>query len=280
MNVTYDPLHIAARSVLLDALEAIAAHRESLIVVGAQAVYLRTEESRLALAGFTTDGDLVIDPAALPTTPPLEASLATAGFVRGRHPGSWARAVPMDDGRTVDIEVDLMVPEAVAPGRGRRSVELEGHDRHAVRRVRGLEAALVDHGQMRIAAIHPADRRAVFAAVAGPAALMIAKLHKIGDRVRSGRHERTPVDKDAGDVFRLVQVTPVSEMAAGFRRALSAEVARPVTEAAVELMVELFARPSSAGVSMAVRAVGVTGEAPETIAAILTAYAAAVRSAL
>jgi len=34
----YDSLHIAARKVLLDALEAAAAYRRSLVVVGAQAV--------------------------------------------------------------------------------------------------------------------------------------------------------------------------------------------------------------------------------------------------
>ncbi len=37
-----DPLYVAARRVLLDALTLLAPHGEALIVVGAQAVYLRT----------------------------------------------------------------------------------------------------------------------------------------------------------------------------------------------------------------------------------------------
>jgi hypothetical protein len=192
----HDPLHVAARHVLLDALEAVAAFRRSLIIVGAQAVYLRTEAASLDLPAFTTDGDIAIDPSSLPKTPPLEATLAEAGFTRATQPGSWTRSVTID-GRTIDVSIDFMVPEAVAPGSGRRSVELEGHNRHATRRVHGLEAALIDHGPVRVAAIEAADSRAVTALVAGPAALMIAKLHKIAERVESDRHRRTPVDRRA-----------------------------------------------------------------------------------
>src|SRR6266700_1537553 len=129
----HDPLHVAARHVLLDALEAVAVYRHSLIIVGAQAVYLRTDGARLGVAAFTTDGDIVIDPSSLPSTPPLEAMLERAGFTRATQPGSWARTVTID-GRKIDVHVDFMVPEAVAPGSGRHSVELEGHDRHSTRR--------------------------------------------------------------------------------------------------------------------------------------------------
>jgi hypothetical protein len=274
-----DPLHVAARSVLLDALVAVAAYRRSLIVVGAQAVYLRTTEARLSVAAFTTDGDIVIDPALLPSTPPLEATLADAGFVRSVHPGSWVRTIAID-GRQIDVQVDFMVPEAVALGGGRRSVVLEGHDRHAARRVRGLEAALIDHGPMRIAAIDPADPRSVTAEVAGPAALLIAKIHKVSERVQTGRHRRNSVDKDAGDIFRLVQATSIADMAAGFRSALDADVARDVARSARDELVALFGSRSAAGVLMAIRAIGVVGEDPETITAILTAYVDALRSEL
>ncbi len=70
-------------------------------------------------------------------------------------------------------------------------------------------------------------------------------------------------------------MTAVADMAAGFRRALSAEVARPVAERAIRRLQELFGRRPAAGVAMAIRAVGVTGEAPDTIAAVLTGYALA-----
>ncbi len=170
----YDPLYVAARRVLLDALEAAAAYRQSLIIVGAQAVYLRTEGARHTWAAFTTDGDIVIDPSLLPSAPALDATLQAAGFTRSAQPGSWKKAVIIGH-RKIEVDVDFMVPEAVALGSGRRSVELEGHDRQATRRVYGLEATLVDHGPMRIASIDPADSRSVTVEVAAPAALLIRK---------------------------------------------------------------------------------------------------------
>src|SRR3990172_12331902 len=59
-----DPLYVKAREVLLDALEALAPHRSSLVLVGAQAIYLHTGEADVAVAPYTTDADLVIDPRA------------------------------------------------------------------------------------------------------------------------------------------------------------------------------------------------------------------------
>jgi hypothetical protein len=50
-----DPLYVNAREVLLDALEALGPHRASLILVGAQAIYLHTGEADIAVAPFTTD---------------------------------------------------------------------------------------------------------------------------------------------------------------------------------------------------------------------------------
>jgi Nucleotidyltransferase len=274
-----DPLHVAARRALLDALDAAQPFRQSLIVVGAQAVYLRTASARLTLKAFTTDGDLLIDPSLLPASPPLDSTLRAAGFIRSSQPGRWQRAVRLRD-RTVDVAVDFMVPEAVAPGSGRRSVELEGHSRLAARRVYGLEAALVDHSPVRVESLDPADSRSASVAVAGPAALLIAKVHKISGRIEADRHQRTSVDKDAADVYRLIQATSVADMAAGFRLALSIEVSRSVAELAMRRADQLFGRRTAVGVEMASRAIGVVGESRETIAAVLMGYTSAVLAEL
>ena len=77
MNET-DELYVLARRVLLDALEALGPHRDAIVLVGAQAVYLRVGEADLAVAPFTTDGDLAIDPAILGEIPPLEQALMTS----------------------------------------------------------------------------------------------------------------------------------------------------------------------------------------------------------
>jgi hypothetical protein len=269
-----DPLYAAARKVTLDALEAVEPFRDSLVLVGAQAVYLRTERARLAVAPFTLDGDIAIDPSSLPPEPAIETVLARAGFGRTGQPGSWVRQVSLGD-RHVSVCVDFMVPDTVAPGTGRRSVDLAGHDRLAARRAYGLEASLVDHSPMRMSALDPADGRQVTTEVAGPAALVVAKVHKISERVGSGRHRRTPVDKDAGDIYRLVQITSVGDMATGFRLALGADTARTVADAALQRLEELFGVRSGVGVEMAVRAAGISGEAPETIRAALTSYVSA-----
>ena len=75
-----DELYVMARRVLLDALDALGPHHDALVLVGAQAVYLRVGEADLAVAAFTTDGDLAIDPAALASIPPIERTLRDAGF--------------------------------------------------------------------------------------------------------------------------------------------------------------------------------------------------------
>jgi hypothetical protein len=58
-----DAVYIQARRVLLDALEALDEHRSALVLVGAQAIYLRTGEGGLAVAPYTIDGDIAPDDA-------------------------------------------------------------------------------------------------------------------------------------------------------------------------------------------------------------------------
>jgi hypothetical protein len=53
-----DPIYVEARRVLLDALTALAPQGSAVIVAGAQAVYLRAGDADVAVAPYTTDGDL------------------------------------------------------------------------------------------------------------------------------------------------------------------------------------------------------------------------------
>src|SRR6266545_2016174 len=107
-----DPLYVNARGVLLDALEALGAHRSLLILVGAQAIYFHTGEADISVAPFTTDADVVIDPTSLADQPVLGGALQASGFVAGQDPGQWFKD---------EVRVDLMVPETIAgPGRRRQ----------------------------------------------------------------------------------------------------------------------------------------------------------------
>ncbi len=54
--------YVEARRVLLDALVALQPHIGAIVLVGAQAVYLRTAGRLPTYQPFTTDSDLVVDP--------------------------------------------------------------------------------------------------------------------------------------------------------------------------------------------------------------------------
>lgn len=209
--------YIAARRVLLDALDALGTHRRAVIVAGAQAVYLRTGPGDLAIAPYTTDGDLAIDPHRLDDRPDLEATMRQAGFElwepTGTHPepGIWVAHTRVA-GRELEVHIDLIVPAADGLSRS-RGARLGPHGKRAARHVPGLEAALVDHGTMTISALEGSDPRSFDIEVAGDAALFVAKAHKLRDRIASARPDRTD-DKDAADVYRLMQVTKTEDVPA------------------------------------------------------------------
>ncbi|MGH9292953.1 MAG: hypothetical protein ACRDZ6_09310 [Acidimicrobiales bacterium] len=271
-SAVIDPRYAAARRVLLDALFALAPHGSAVIVAGAQAIYLHAGDADFGIAPFTTDGDLVIDPSLLGDDPELEVAMVAANFTLllrpGGHvePGTWVSPATIA-GKVELIPVDLIVPEGMAPSGGRRSVQLGGHGNRAARRALGLEAALVDHVPVRIAALDPADYRSITAEVAGPAALLVAKAHKINDRVASARSHRL----DASDVIRLMQTIPVLSVAAVFSKLLADTVAGQPTREALLYLTDLFGRRGRPGLTMAVNALRFAMEA-DTVEVISTSY--------
>lgn len=227
-----------ARTGLLDALEALQPHLESLVIVGAQAIYLHTGSSKVALAEYTTDGDVALDPELLSADPLIEDAMTAAGFARDPRAsviGTW-----ISPG---GVPVDLMVPDALA-GAGRRGVSLPPHDSKAMRRARGLEAALADNSRMTVCALNAVvDPRAFEVRVAGPAALLVAKLHKIHDRIgsRSRLH-----NKDAHDVYRLLSAIETDALVDAIERLLRGDVSAQVTREAVGHLRHHFASGSEA----------------------------------
>lgn len=79
------------RTVLLDALEALVEHRDVVVVVGAQAVYLRTGGIQVAIAEATKDSDVAIDTRELGEDPTINAAMEKAAFIRSPsgQPGAW-----------------------------------------------------------------------------------------------------------------------------------------------------------------------------------------------
>lgn len=261
-----------ARTGLLDALEALQPHLDALVIIGAQAIYLHTGAIEVALAEFTTDGDVAVDPDLLNSDPLVEEAMRAAGFTPDPRPsaiGSWIspRGVP----------VDLMVPDAVA-GAGRRGVRLPPHDSKAMRKTRGIEAALVDRSKMLIRASDTnADTREFEVSVAGPAALLVAKLHKIHDRIE---HPSRLGNKDAHDIYRLLRAIDTEGLVGPVGRLLDEDVSADVTRAALGHLAGLFAAGADApGSAMAGAAEELVGD-PVGVAESVTLLAQDLLSAV
>ncbi len=238
---TPDPAYVGARTVLLDVLEYLNVHRDSVILVGAQAIYLHVGDDDLAIAPHTTDGDLVIDPNRLLDEPRLSTLLAQAGFTLAIRPGTWRRH---------DVPIDLLVPTALA-GPGRRGARLGPHGNDVARRAAGLEATLVDHAHMRIRSLERTDVREFDVRVAGVASLLVAKVHKLAERQHDVRRLEA---KDALDVLRLLRHSPTADLARTLARLERDPLAGVSTTEARTLLAAMFGSRDGVGASMAAHA--------------------------
>jgi hypothetical protein len=131
---------------------------------------------------------------------------------------------------------------------------------------------------MTVSALDPSDPRSVTVGVAGVAALMVAKGHKLHDRVVSERSDRLD-DKDAADAFRMMQVTSPPTVGVTLAGLLEHPIAGPPTADALGYLDELFSRRGGTGIEMAARALRV-GIPEERVEAICVAYMAALRAAV
>jgi len=265
----FDPVYVAARTVLLDALEALGSQRNAVIVVGAQAVYMRTGDADIAVALYTRDADLALAPDELAETPLLQELLGSGDFVQQGQPGSWVKSVVID-GQSVVVPVDIMVPEGMASREGSRGARIPPHANNVARKALGLEGAVIDNDEMDVSALDERDTRKFVVRVAGSAALVVAKLHKIHERVALGKQDRI-ADKDAGDVYRIMQSVAAMALVPRFRLMLDNPRATEPTQSALTFLSELFGAPRSVGVQMAVEAMR-GGVLAETIEAVCTSF--------
>lgn len=230
-----DSLLVEARAGLIDALIALNDHSEHLVLVGAQAIYLHTEELFTGVALTTKDADIALIPPLGPE-PEVEAAMRGAGFDTGRDPGIWIHGTR---------QVDLLVPEMLASAEGRRSARLPGHGPRSARKVAGLECAAVDNDWHLIRALDPSDPRAVRVRVAGSAALLVSKAYKLGERAGEPGQKRLE-SKDAFDYFRLLQL-PLAVILAGFVRIASNPTALSAAVVGLAAADKLFANDDSIG---------------------------------
>ena len=223
-------LMVLARRVLLDALEALSDQRDALVLIGAQAIYLHTGAAGSALPATTKDSDLAIDRRRLSDDPLLEDAMSRGGFELGKDPGSWLG--------TMGIPVDLMVPESMSDPGGRRGGRVPPHSKRATRRASGLgqQSSITRRRRSRRSTRPTADHSR--SRSPGSAALLVAKLHKLGDR-----DQRDPTrlnDKDAHDVYRLLVAGGTEDLARTLKMLLSSELAAEPTHVALDYFNELF----------------------------------------
>lgn len=221
--------YVAARRVLLDALDALGKHRDSLVLVGAQAVYHHTGHADLNVPLMTTDADLAIDVAGLAQAPEVGGVLRAAGFTPGPNPGHWVAAS--------DVAVDLMVVphQAGTTKATARAARMPPHEKLTARIARGLEPTLVDNEPVPVSALEKSDYRSFTLKIAGPAALLTAKVIKISERLGQAANQPDRLkEKDALDAFRILQTIETEDLVIGFSRHLEDEHASAVTTEAID----------------------------------------------
>jgi hypothetical protein len=275
VGVDQQQLYVVARRVLLDALVALQEHRDGVILIGAQAVYIHAADAHLGVAAYTSDGDLALDPVNLSQHPLIEAAMASAGFSLNlrNDPGRWLKQQIVGSTPT-NITVDLLVPESLSEG-GRRSAKIPPHAPHAFLRVSGIEAAIVDNSVFTLTSLEPqTDSRTVEVRVAGVAALLLSKAIKIRQRLdESATRPDRLQDKDASDVIALMMTSDVDKVTATFGELLRNARIREVARAGLGHFHQLFGASRTPGVEMAIRALSGIQE-PSTITALATAFTA------
>jgi hypothetical protein len=204
--------------------------------------------------------------------------MRAGGFSQeGGQPGAWLKGVAVD-GRSVIIPVDVMVPEGLAPPGGSRGARIEPHDKMAARKALGLEGVVIDVDVMEISGLEAAETRSFSVRVAGLAALVVAKLHKLHERLEMGKDDRI-ADKDAADVYRIMQLVPIEEFLLRLRPLLADPIAEAPSTVALGFLDELFGARASGGVQMAVEALRV-GVPADRVEAVCTSFVRKVRDDL
>ena len=207
-------------------------------------MHAESGETSFALSPFTYDADIVLDPDLLGTSPTIVDAMSVAGFTLQDQPGLYRRGARS--------QVDLLVPEAVS-GPGRRGARLGVHGNRAAMKVHGLEGALVSHTPMAISSLAPDTDRSRILKVAGPAALLVSKVHKIDERVSAARaHRRELLHKDAFDIYRLLRTIDSGDLASEFRMLRSHDVSGEVTSEALSMFRRLFGTRSGLGTELVV----------------------------
>lgn len=232
-----------SRRLLITTIQALGDHAKAMTVVGAHAVHVWVQKKWGPIdMESTRDGDLVLNPLFIAEDPKIMDLMAEIGLepVRPERPGIYGPVSERGLSWEQRTTVDLLVPEIYAGAKG-RSARILGQGR-ATTRAYGLELAIHDRTLTRISTSDNLPQLSVDVHVAGPAALLIAKAHKVSERLRdaSKRPDRLR-PKDSGDIALLMMVSDGAEIASIMRRKVYefAEIGAVVDEGA-QYLVEMY----------------------------------------
>ena len=174
----------------------------------AQAIYVHaeSEDASFALSPFTYDADIALDPGTIGQQPHDSGGHEPRGLPSWRTNRDCTRGAP---GRRLTCW--CLGPLA---GPGRRAARLGVHGNRAATKVHGLEGALVSHAHRKITSLTADADRSCILKVAGPAALLVSKVHKVGERLEDPDvRRRDALAKDAFDIYRLLRAIDTAELA-------------------------------------------------------------------
>jgi len=237
----------ASRRLLIDTIRALTDFIDAITVVGAHAVHMWVQDVLGSIdMQATRDADVVVNPVFVTPDPKMLDIMAAIGVTPALpdRPGVFGYTAEMSLPLSARTTIDLIVPETYA-GPGRRSARIQGHY-HAAGRAVALELAIWDRQLRTISNIEdPADH--VDAWVAGPAALLVAKAHKVHERlVRVSIRPDRLRPKDSGDIALLMLVSNPDNIAATmvYQASEHSEIA-PVVKQAIIWLIEMYADPTS-----------------------------------
>jgi len=243
-----------SRTTLCDVLDALADHRDALVVVGSHAVHERTA-GVMDYSTSTKDADIAVVPVLISAGPTIEDQLRGIGLrplceivehpAHRRYtdqPGLWGKGFD-DNGQPVS-EVDLLVPAALSGGATDDSDQAPPATAHhgsmATRATSGIELAASDRELLSVTSF--ADGSVRRAWVAGIPSLLCAKTYKLHDRVT--RREKTGRDrvvaKDGGDIWRLMAASDPESVATTFGYLADDDQVGPVAQTGVARLRQLI----------------------------------------
>ena len=142
----YEPVEVrAARAVLVELMQILGAYREEMVLVGGWVPFYLFGTEHIG----STDIDIALDRALI--TDDVYATirdlLESRGYREGKQPFTFLRDVPMEDGRSITVQIDFLAGEYGGTGPRHRTQPVQNL---RARKARGCELALEHHTRISV----------------------------------------------------------------------------------------------------------------------------------